>query len=540
MQFPEIRELDYTTIVGRRAREDGARTYLRFEDEHYTFLDAHQLTNRVGNGLMQHGVARGEHVALMLDNCPEIAWYLFGIGKIGAVSVPLNTASKGELLARFLRQSRTSCIVVAAHLVGRVAQVAAQCPELKRCVIVTGRGPAEADEAKMPPGLAGIGHQELMKVADVAPDTGVPVRFDDLACLMFTSGTSGPSKAIMSTHAHSFSPAISLAKAFDYGRDEVMYTCLPLFHGNAMRALFIAMITGGSVVVGRKFSASNFFADVRRYKATQFNLLGAMANILWAQAPSPADRDHGARKCMIVPMPAFAEPFSERFGLQLCSTYALTDFAYVSFLSTADPKSKWRSAGRVQPDIELAIVDEDDFPVPTGATGEICIRSRRPWIAAQGYYGMPEATVKAWRNLWFHTGDRGYIDGDGYLFFVDRKKDAIRRRGENISSYEVEQIIGQHPAVLDVAAFAVASEMSEDEVMVSVVLKPGEKLGEEELVRWSEKQMAHFMVPRYIEFLPSLPRTLTEKVEKYKLRIAAEQRLASVWDREKHGIKLAR
>jgi crotonobetaine/carnitine-CoA ligase len=538
VQYPGIRELDYTTIVGRRAREDGARTYLRFEDEHYTFLDAHRLTNRVGSGLMQHGVARGEHVALMLDNCPEIAWYFFGIGKIGAVSVPLNTATKGELLARFLRQSRASCIVVASHLLERIVAVAAQCPELKRCVVVTGRGAAQADEATAAPGLASITHHELMKAAD--GDPGVPVRFDDLACLMFTSGTSGPSKAIMSTHAHSFSPAIALAKAFDYGPDEVMYTCLPLFHGNAMRSLFIAMITGGSVAVGRKFSASNFFADVRHYKATQFNLLGAMANILWAQAPSPAERDHGASKCMIVPMPAFAEPFSERFGLQLCSTYALTDFAYVSFLSTADPKSKWRSAGRVQPDIEMAILDEDDFAVTPGATGEICIRSRRPWIAAQGYYGMPEATIAAWRNLWFHTGDRGYLDCDGYLFFVDRKKDAIRRRGENISSYEVEQIIGQHPAVLDVAAFAVASEMSEDEVMVSVVLRPGEPLGEEELVRWCARQMAYFMVPRYIEFLPALPRTLTEKVEKYKLRAAAEQRLASVWDREKHGIKLAR
>ena len=537
-QYPEISQLDYPSVIGRRAREDSERTYLRFEDEHFTFADAHRLTNRLGNGLTRLGVARGEHVALMLDNCPEIAWYFFGIGKIGAVSVPLNTASKGELLARFLRQSRASCIVVAEHLVERIAEVAEQCPELRRCIIVTGRGPQTSNGTPGPAGLASVNHAELMDASDADP--GVPVRFDNLVCLMFTSGTSGPSKAIMSTHAHSFSPAIALAKAFGYDRDDVMYTCLPLFHGNAMRSLFIAMITGGSVAIARKFSASGFFGDLRRYGATQFNLLGAMANILWAQPPSSADRGHGARKCMIVPMPAFAEPFSERFGVQLCSTYALTDFTYVSFLSPSDPKSKWRSAGRAQPDIELAILDADDFPVATGATGEICMRSRRPWVAAQGYYGMPEATVSAWRNLWFHTGDRGYVDEDGYLFFVDRKKDAIRRRGENISSYEVEQIIGQHPAVLDVAAYAVASEMSEDEVMVSVVRKADVGLSEEELLRWCGQQMAYFMIPRYIEFLPLLPRTLTEKVEKYKLQAAAEKRLHEIWDREKHGIKLAR
>lgn len=530
----DIRTLDYVGVLQRRADADGGRTFLRFDEARYTFLDAQRITNRIGNGLLAAGVAPGDHVAILLDNCPEIAWYFFGAGKIRAAYVPLNTAAKGELLARFLRQSNASCIVLGAAYAGRVGEVAASCPDLKRCILVGGGIAAGTTLGA----IEIIDHATVLEASDRPP--GIPVRFSDLACLMFTSGTSGPSKAIMSTHAHSFMPAVSLARAFNYGPEEVMYTCLPLFHGNAVRSLFIAMVTGCSVAVGRRFSASGFWNDIRRFQATQFNLLGAMANILWAQPESPADREHGARKCMIVPMPAFAEPFARRFGIELCSTYALTDFAYVSFLSTADPRDKWQSAGKVQPDIALAIVDDDDFELAAGETGEICIRNRRPWISAQGYYGMPEATTAAWRNLWFHTGDRGYVDRDGYLFFVDRKKDAIRRRGENISSHEVEQIIGQHPAVLDVAAFAVASGMSEDEVMVNVVLRDGGRLGEEELVRWCARQMACFMVPRYVQFLPALPRTLTEKVEKFKLRAAAERDLSAIWDRERQGIELER
>lgn len=533
MEDIDIRVMDYPSVLASRAARYGDKTFLRFEEQSYSFADADRITNGLGNGLLALGVRQHDKVALLLDNGPEIVWYLFANGKIGAVSVPLNTAAKGELLARFLRQSGATCIVVGAHLVNRLAEVAAECPDLVRCVVV-GAGADLAALAHLRPQA----HGAVMGAS--ATPLGIPVRFSDPVSLMFTSGTSGPSKANISTHAHSFAPALALARAFGYGPDDVLYTCLPLFHGNAMRSLFVAMACGCSVAVARRFSASGFWDDVRRTGATQFNLLGAMANILWARPPSDGDRAHGARKCMIVPMPAFARGFTERFGVRLCSTYALTDFSYVSFLSTDDPPEKWASAGRVQPDIEAAILDDDDFPVAPGVVGEICLRPRRPWVAAQGYDAMPAATVAAWRNLWFHTGDRGTLDADGYLFFVDRKKDAIRRRGENISSYEVEQILVRHTAVLDAAVYAVASELSEDEVMASIVLREGSTLTEADLVRWCGQQMAYFMVPRYVEFLPQLPRTMSEKVEKYKLRAGAEARLQHIWDRERAGIVLAR
>lgn len=526
----DIRGYDFQRVVAVAAARFGDRPYLRFEDDSFSFRDAERISNALGNGLLALGVRPGNHVALLLDNCPEIAWYYLALGKIGAVSVPLNTAARGELLARYLRQSKAGFLVVEAGLVERARDVLASCPDLRQVVIV-GNGAAD------PGALPCVAHAGI-EGADTVPP--VDIRFTDTAYLSFTSGTSGPSKANIATHGHSFAMAAAIGRAFDYGEDDVLYTCLPVYHGNAMRSLFVALLTGCTIALARRFSASGFWSDVHRFGATQFNLLGAMANILWQLPPVPEERGVRPRKCMIVPTPRFATDFAERFNLQMCSTYALTDFGYLTFLTPDDPPEKWGSAGRPQPDIQLAVVDDDDFEVAQGQVGEICARTRQPWVAAQGYYDMPEATLSTWRNLWFHTGDRGYLDADGYLHFVDRKKDSIRRRGENISAHEIEQIIAEHPEVLEVAAYAVDSEMSEDEVMVSVVRRDGATIDEAALVRWCGGQMAAFMVPRFVEFLPSLPRTPTEKVEKYRLKEAARTRQASLWDRDKAGIRIER
>jgi crotonobetaine/carnitine-CoA ligase len=257
------------------------------------------------------------------------------------------------------------------------------------------------------------------------------------------------------------------------------------------------------------------------------------------QPPTPDDRNHKLRQCTMVPMPPFAGEFEQRFGMRMTSVYALSDYGIGTLLGPDHPPDKKRSAGLPARDVEVAILDDDDLPLPAGQAGEIALRAREPWTASQGYWNMPEATVAARRNLWFHTGDRGYLDGDGYLFFVDRKKDAIRRRGENISSWEIEQILQAHPAIAEVAAYPVRAE-SEDDVMVSVVLRPGIALDAAGLIAYCQEHMAYYMVPRYVEFLAALPRTLTEKVEKYKLRADAEQRLSQVWDRERAGIVVRR
>ncbi|MFT3776999.1 MAG: ATP-dependent acyl-CoA ligase [Ottowia sp.] len=525
-------------VLADKVRECGDRVFIRFEEISLTYREADALSNQLANGLVRHGVAKGTHVALMIDNKPEIVLLYLALGKLGAVSVPVNTAAKGELLAYYLEQSDSKLLIADASLVERLAIVADRVPGLQTVVALQEPG---QDEPVQPAQRWSLGRYEslLLDSPDTPPQ--VDVRFSDLHSLIYTSGTTGPSKGNMSTHAHTVGCGIALTHGFSYGADDVLYVCLPIFHGNAwLCSVMPALVAGASIVIARRFSTSGFWPDIRRHGVTQFNSLGAMTNFLWSQPPEPGDRDHKVRQVMVVPTPPYLHEFQERFGIRFTSVYALTDCGNVTLRGADERPDKWASAGRPLDYCEIRIVDDDDIEVPCGQPGEILIRPKEPWIFAQGYYNMPEATARATRNLWFHTGDRAYLDTDGYLYFVDRKKDAIRRRGENISAFEVEQIVLKHSAVSEVAAFPVASEHSEDEVMVSVVLREGANLTEAELVHHCKDNMAYFMVPRYVEFLPAMPKTMTEKVEKYKLKANAESRLASVWDRDKAGIVVKR
>ena len=538
MKIYPIKERVIGDVVADKAALHGDRTFVRFEDRSYSYRELDLLSNRIANGLVQLGVNKGTHVALMLDNKPEIILIYFALGKLGAVAVPLNTAAKGELLAYYLMQSDSEMVIADAALVPRIAAVAARAPKLRQIVCVRDDKAPTSDSGET--GLPQSDFSDLLAAADTRPE--VEIRFCDLYALLYTSGTTGPSKGIISTHAHSLGCGFELAQTYGYRPDDVIYLCLPMFHGNAwLCSVLPAFVADASIVVARRFSVTTFWDDIRRYDVTQFNSLGAMTNFIWSKPPDPRDRDHKVRQMMVVPTPLqIYHAFEQRFGVKFTSVYALTDCGIVTARGPDDPPEKWASGGKPCEYVEIRIVDDDDFELPRGQTGEILVRTTMPWHHAQGYYNMPEATARTYRNLWFHTGDRGYQDEDGYIYFVDRKKDAIRRRGENISSFEVEQIILKHPAVLEVAAFPVTSEHTEDEVMVSVVLREGQTLSEVGLIEHCQENMAYFMVPRFIEFAPDLPKTMTEKVEKYKLKADAEQRLSAIWDREKAGIVVKR
>ncbi len=286
----------------------------------------------------------------------------------------------------------------------------------------------------------------------------------------------------------------------------------------------------------RRFSVSRFWDEVRDNGVTLLNSLGAMSEFVWNLPAGPQDREHSVRLCRMVPVPRYASEFEARFGVKIVSGYGLSDFAQVAAFTARDPREKLGSAGRPRKGIQLRIVDDDDFDVPQGTPGEIVVRSDNLWNTSQGYYKMPEATLAAMRNQWFHTGDRAYLDADGYLYFIDRKKDSLRRRGENISAVEVEQVIASHPAVLDVAVYPLSAETSEDEVAATVVLKPGAALSGRELIEHCSQNMAYFMVPRFLDFACDLPRTLSHRVQKFKLVEAAQARRESLFDREKEGI----
>jgi len=522
-------------LLADKARRIGNRTWLIFGEQRYTYAQAHDLSNRYANGFRELGIRKGAHVAVMMANCPEFIWTIWGLGKLGAVTVPLNTAARGELLKYFITQSDSICVVVSADLADRVAEALGNDHQVRTFCTLGGAGTL-ADRDRICVDLAAF--------ADASAEEPDPsqVLASDPQYIMYTSGTTGPSKGVISPHSQAHGVGRSLAQNFAYRPDDVVYTCLPLFHGNALwYSCYAAFWADCTLAVSARFSASSFWDEIRATGATQFNALGAMTNILLRAQPSPRDREHRVRQAMLVPLsPDVYREVSERFGVQVTSLYAMTETFAVTMFTPDDPVSKGSSAGKPRGLSELLIVSDEDDPLPTGEVGEICVRPCEPGSVMSGYYKMPEATVRDTRNLWLHTGDRGRIDADGYLYFVDRKKEAIRRRGENISAYEVEMLIARHPSVLEVAAVPVTSELSEDEVMVYVVCRDGCTVSAEDLVRFANQNMAHFMVPRFVHFIDALPKTASEKIEKYKLKTWAEQNRQALWDREAVGLKLER
>ena len=533
-----IAERTFPRLIEQQAARSGGRTVLLFEDRRYTYADLERITRIMANRFRALGVAKGTHVATLMNNCPELLFTYFALCRLGAVTVPVNTASRGDILIYYLVQSRSTMLVAEHGLVDRFLDVQDRCTDIARLVVFdeAGDGAPVEGRARMPV----VDFRSLETGDDTAFDS--PARFNELSHISYTSGTTGPSKGNMATHAHTIAQGINTARAYGYRDDDVLFTCLPLLHGNALLACVVpALVSGAAIALSRRFSASNFWKEIHALGATQFNLLGAMANILWSQPPSLLDRGHKVRQSMVVPVPGeFLDAFEARYGLTVTSLYALSDFGMGTFRGPDTPAAKKASAGLPGPGVALRIVDDEDLPLPPGTVGEVVLRPLEPWFAPLGYWDMPEATCRTWQNLWFHTGDRGWVDEDGWFYFADRKKDSIRRRGQNISSFEVEQVILRHPAVADVAVHAVKSEMSEDEVMASVSLREGAAVTEADLVAFCAENMSYFMVPRYIEFRQEMPRTASEKVQKYKLREEAEARLGELWDREKAGIKLAR
>ncbi|TNE34608.1 MAG: ATP-dependent acyl-CoA ligase, partial [Alphaproteobacteria bacterium] len=428
----KIRNLDLPSeiktlgqVLRYKAEKNGGKVYLRFEGREYSYREVHEISNRLGNSLRALGVGRGDHVAFLMDNKPELLFLYFALAKIGAVSVPVNTAAKGELLVYYLTQSDSTVLIADSGLVERFRNVEDQCGNIRNIIIHHEEGDEATDAS---PSLAAkvINYDDLLEgsAADIPEESSAR----DLIFLLYTSGTTGPSKGNMVPHGRAVLGAVDHVEYFGYQPEDVLYTCLPMFHGNALNTSAIpALMADASFVLSRRFSARAFWQEIRDNGVTAFSLLGAMANILWAQPESPQDRENDARLCMMVPVPDFAREFEKRYDLTITSVYALSDFGFITFLSPEHPPEKWKSAGQPRHEMTIRIMDDEDNALPPGTPGEICVRCDVPWITARGYYKMPEATMEANRNQWFHTGDRGYLDEDGYIYFVDRKKDAIRR-----------------------------------------------------------------------------------------------------------------
>jgi crotonobetaine/carnitine-CoA ligase len=529
----DTRRLTIGGVLADTAQRVGDKTFLTSLDDGslYTYFAADQASNRLAHGLRHYGVSRAARVALMMENTPEHALLHFALAKLGATGVPINTAARGDTLLHLLTLSQVSVLVADEGLVAQALEALQAAPSVTALVVLRDRIRPNALPAKA--GFEVIDFRELER-ADSSP-VDAKVRFCDLAHIMFTSGTTGLSKGVEYTHARSLWHAIDIASAQQVDGTDVFYCWMPMFHlGGLQAALFAALVSEGRVALRRRFSASRFMSDLRQSGATITNLMGATLNMLWARPPSPDDREHRVRCCSTVPLPPFAGGFEERFGMRLVSGYGLTDCGLATWFTGADPASKLGSAGRAIEGWSVKIFDPDDFELPTGTTGEVVMRCERPWGSSTAYYRDPEATLAAWRNGWFHTGDQGFLDADGFLWLVGRTKDSIRRRSENISAAEVEHAILKHPQVAEAAVFPVKSELSEEEVATAVILKAGAALSEAELIAHCTGTMPRYMVPRYVQFVTDLPRTTSFKVQKFKLRELAEERLGLLWDRTRN------
>lgn len=472
------------------------------------------------------GLQSGDRVAIQCANRPEIIIALIGCALMGLVLVPVNTASRGAQLAYYLKNSKARIFITEPTQFAHIESAHLTEPDALDGLLAIW----SLDAWETASSLRRLRHFAAVPLADRSP--AHPALSTAPAAIVYTSGTSGPSKGVICSHAqlywwgHHSLPNIGIQAS------DVLYTCLPLFHINALNTFFQALISGARMVVGPKFSVSKFFDELARSKATVTYLLGAMLPMLLSRPADAGERQHQVRVALAPGASAqHLQEFEQRTGIEVLDGFGSTESNFVICTPRGEPRHGWM--GKVVAGFQARVVDEDDNEVPHGTPGELVLRNDDPFAFTLGYFDMPEKTAEAWRNLWLHTGDRVMRDEDGYFKFLDRIKDSIRRRGENISSYEVEQVVNAHPGVAEVAAYAVPSELAEDEVMCAVVLREGASFDPLEVIRWCEPRLPYFAIPRFLRAVENLPKTENGKIQKYKLR--AEGCTPDAWDLSTSG-----
>ncbi|MBI5921730.1 MAG: AMP-binding protein [Betaproteobacteria bacterium] len=508
-------------LLDQQAERYGDKTFMFFRDAAWSYAAIRQESIRVAAGLQALGVKHGDKVALMLANRPEFLFTWFGLSYLGAVEVSINNAHRGYLLSYMLDKADCTVLVIEESFLPALLDVVKDLPKLQTLVVLG--GPLPGDTGKTVTSYAAL-------TDNSGTFSAVEVAWSDAGLMMFTSGTTGPSKGAVMPQNYAIHMAELICGQAGYGPEDCLYNALPLFHGNAkVLSTLPALLSGARMVLAERFSVSQFWDEVKRYGCTEFNYIGGILAMLLKADPRPDDADNPLRILVGAgASPAVFEEFERRFQVTLLEGYGMSEIG-IPLMSTPEDR-KPGSCGKPHEDYDIRLVDDDHREVAPGVPGEALVRPKKPWSMLMGYYAMLEKTVEAWQNLWFHTGDYLKRDAEGFYYFVDRKKDALRRRGENISSFEVERSVMTHPAVLECAAVPIPSELGEDEVMICVVLRPGQAPNHADLSRHCEKQMAKFMVPRYIRILDRLPKTPTERVQKFQLR--QEGVTTDTWDRE--------
>ncbi|OBK79750.1 ATP-dependent acyl-CoA ligase [Mycobacterium sp. 1274761.0] len=510
-------------VLDRRAEQFGDRVMMSIAGTAVTFAQMRDRSCAAANALTDMGIGAGDTVVLFTATCPEWVYIWLGAARIGAVTAAVNAANKGEFLSHALRLSRAKLVVVDAERRTHLRDIIDQVPTVKTVHTV---------EDSL---------SRLLTAASTGPPRVVPSEPDDLAALFFTSGTTGPSKAVATTWNYLFSAAAGVATAWELTAGDVVWSAMPLFHLSAAPSVLAPMLVGATTVLSATFSPGSVWDNVRACDATGFAGAGAMVSMLCNLPPDPGDQRLPLKFISAAPIPAdMYRRIEQRYGVKIVTMYGMTEAFPIAFKAVSEDGVPGTS-GPVNAAFDVRIVDGTGRSLPAGDVGEIVCRPRAPHVMSEGYVDAVAAgsTLSVHpHEEWFRTGDLGSLDTEGNLTYVDRVKDSLRRRGENVSSVEVETTVMSHPAVLEAAAVAVPSDLGEDDILVVVTLRTDADFDYVELLDFCSTRMPYFCVPRYLEVLDELPKNVIGRVRKDLLRRRGLSPHA--WDREANGYILTR
>ena len=532
----------FVDLARRQAEAYGEREFIAFEHgTSLTFAGLDRESDRLARNLASLGVTSGDRVFALIKNRIEFMLVMLSTMKLGAIFVPVNTELKGAFLQHQMRNAEPRVVFVEASLSDAFKGVEGGNANLIATICIAGDVVNE-----LPPVLttaAVITFEEFSDLAGVEGDVLIEPKPQDIACIMYTSGTTGPSKGVLMPHAHCYLFGLGMAQRLEMTDQDCQYICMPMFHAMGLLLQVVSSwITGCRVYCIERFSPARWLDDVRACKATVTNALGVIPEFIFRTPETAFDRDHSLKKIMAVPIAAeWGHAFEKRFGIKFFQVYGMTEVNILCYTADDDPLVVGL-AGRVKEDFfEVQIVDpETDEPMPHGEIGEIVVRPKEPFCFSQGYFRMAEKTAETWRNLWFHTSDAGRFDEENRLYFADRIKDRIRRRGENISSFEIEQVLNDYPTIKESAVIGIRVEGAggEEEVKACIVTEGGTEIDNVALLDYCVEQMPRFAVPRFVEAMEELSKTATGKIQKENLRKAGVTN--NTWDRESVGYKIAR
>lgn len=513
-----VEQFTIPDVLDLRAEQIGDRVMMSIAGTPITFAQMRDRSLAAANVLTTNGVTRGDTVALFTATCPEWVYFWLGAARLGAVSAAVNIANKDEFLANALRLAHAKVAVTDSERRIRLEQVVDRVPTMETVLVVD---------------------DSLNSAPMTRPDVD-PSGPDELAALFYTSGTTGPSKAVATTWHYLFSAAAGVAAAWELAAGDVVWSAMPLFHLSAAPSVLIPLLLGTTTVLSATFRPSEVWDDIRACRATGFAGAGAMVSMLWNQSPDTRDSQLPLRFISAAPISAdMYRDIETRYDVSVVTMYGMTEAFPIAFKAVSE-RGVPGTSGRVNPAYDVRIVDGDGQQLPTGSVGEIACKPRSANAMSLGYIdaGIDSALSVTPHAEWFRTGDLGSFDGEGNLTYVDRVKDSLRRRGENVSSVEVETTVMQHPAVLEAAAVAVPSDLGEDDILVLVTLAEDAEFDHAELLDFCSARMPYFCVPRYLEVLDEIPKNIIGRVRKDLLRTRGLG--DDAWDREDHGYVLSR